>query len=45
MPVGTTTISLGVARHGPFAPFACQFGKYDVFTSTGTPGWDTSKST
>jgi hypothetical protein len=27
----------GADRHGPFAPVACQFGKNDVFTVTGTP--------
>ena len=40
--VGTTTMKLGVARHGPSAPSASQFGKYDVFTITGTPVRDTS---
>ncbi len=34
---GTTTIKFGAARYGPVAPLACQFGKYDVFTSTGLP--------
>src|SRR6478672_7318866 len=43
--VGTTTMKLGVARHGPFAPSACQFGYQDVFTITGTPVRDTSNST
>src|SRR5438874_1648794 len=41
--VGTTTIRLGVTRHGPLAPEACQFGKYDAFTSTGDPTWSTWK--
>src|SRR5205807_2368443 len=36
---------LGVARQGPLAPVACQLGKYDVLTITGTPGWETSKLT
>ena len=45
MPVGTTTIRLGLARQGPLAPVACQLGKYDVLTSTGTPGSETSKLT
>ena len=35
--VGTTTMKFGVSRHGPSAPVASQFGKYDVFTTTGTP--------
>src|SRR5687768_830271 len=43
--VGTTTIRLGLARQGPLAPFTCQFGKYDVLTSTGTPGSETSNFT
>src|SRR5579885_325042 len=38
-----TTIELGVTRHGPRAPTACQLGKNDVFTSTGVPGASTSK--
>src|SRR3954447_754043 len=37
-----TTIWLGVTRYGPLAPDACQFGKYDAFTSTGFPTSDTS---
>ena len=41
--MGTTTIRLGVTRHGPLAPEACQFGKYDAFTRTGEPGRSTSK--
>ena len=40
--VGTTTMKLGVARHGPSAPSAVQFGYHDVFTITGTPVRDTS---
>ena len=32
---GTTTMRLGATRYGPSAPDTCQFGKYDVFTSTG----------
>lgn len=43
--VGTTTMKFGVTRHGPSAPDACQFGKYDVFTSTGTPTRETSNDT
>src|SRR5215213_9137977 len=43
--VGTTTMKLGVARHGPLAPSASQFGYHDVFTITGTPVRDTSNST
>jgi hypothetical protein len=35
--VGTTTIRLGVTRHGPSAPEASQLGKYDAFTNTGVP--------
>src|SRR5262245_28035795 len=38
-----TTIRFGDTRHGPSAPEACQFGKYDTFTSTGTPTLSTSK--
>src|SRR5204862_4097126 len=34
----------GVTRYGPLAPSTFQFGKYDVFTSTGVPTWSTSKS-
>src|SRR5579871_1123207 len=34
---------LGATRHGPSAPLACQFGKYDVFTRTGVPVRSTSK--
>src|SRR5438094_687140 len=30
-------MKFGVARHGPRAPLTFQFGKNDVFTSTGTP--------
>ena len=45
MPVGTTTIRLGLARQGPLAPLTSQLGKYDVLTSTGTPGSETSKLT
>src|SRR5438034_11078080 len=36
---------LGVARQGPLAPEACQLGKNDVLTTTGTPGSETSKLT
>src|SRR5262249_56539212 len=43
--VGTTTMKFGVARHGPCAPLAVQFGKYDVLTITGTPGRDTRNDT
>src|SRR3954454_7158014 len=43
--VGTTTMKLGVARHGPSAPSAFQLGYHDVFTITGTPVRDTSNST
>ena len=35
--VGTTTMRFGATRYGPVAPCACQFGKYDVRTSTGLP--------
>lgn len=35
-------MKLGVTRHGPDAPDAFQFGKYDDFTRTGTPTRDTS---
>lgn len=35
---------LGEIRHGPFAPEACQFGKYDIFTRMGVPGVSTSKA-
>ena len=45
MLVGTTTMKLGVARHGPSAPWAVQFGKYDVLTITGTPVRDTRNDT
>src|SRR3954468_4895023 len=38
-------MKLGVARYGPCAPLTFQFGKYDTFTSTGTPGLATSKET
>src|SRR4051794_32352381 len=38
-----TTIWLGVTRHGPLAPEACQLGKYDIFTRTGWPTRSTSK--
>src|SRR5579884_2723113 len=34
---------LGVIRHGPWAPVACQLGKYDVRTTTGLPTRSTSK--
>src|ERR1700722_9604760 len=34
---------LGVTRQGPFAPLACQLGKYDTFTRTGVPTRDTWK--
>src|ERR1700685_1900739 len=27
----------GATRHGPSAPNACQFGKYETFTRTGVP--------
>src|SRR6476646_8503741 len=43
--VGTTTMKLGVARHGPSAPSAFQLGYHDVLTITGTPVRDTSNST
>src|SRR5690242_15489945 len=36
-------MKLGVERHGPSAPSTRQFGKYDSFTSTGTPVRSTSK--
>src|SRR5258708_7527751 len=36
-----TTIRLGASRQGPRAPWAFQFGKYDVLTTTGTPTRDT----
>ena len=39
--VGITTIRLGVTRYGPSAPVTSQLGKYDVLTSTGTPGSET----
>src|SRR4051794_2584656 len=42
--VGTTTMKLGVARYGPSAPSASQFGYHDVFTITGTPVRETSKA-
>ena len=32
----------GVARYGPLPPSTSQFGKYEVFTITGTPVRDTS---
>ncbi len=35
--VGTTTIRLGVIRHGPSAPSTFQLGKYETLTTTGTP--------
>src|SRR5256885_16348688 len=38
-------MSLGGARQGPLAPEACQLGKNDVLTTTGTPGSETSKLT
>src|SRR5579884_3409892 len=34
---------LGSARHGPSAPDTCHAGKYEVFTSTGTPTRSTWK--
>src|ERR1700722_10834366 len=34
---------LGVTRHGPSAPLACQLGKYETLTSTGVPTRDTWK--
>src|SRR3954454_24939649 len=37
-------MKLGVTRYGPSPPSTFQFGKYDVFTSTGVPTWSTSKS-
>ena len=43
--VGTTTMKFGVARYGPSAPDTVQFGKYDVFTITGTPVRDTWNDT
>src|SRR5579862_311916 len=39
--VGTTTMKFGATRYGPAAPWACQFGKNDVRTSTGLPISDT----
>ena len=30
-------MKFGVARYGPSAPSTFQFGKYDAFTSTGSP--------
>src|SRR5262245_20776221 len=38
-------MKFGVARYGPSAPLTRQFGKYDVFTSTGLPTMSTSKLT
>src|SRR5207248_11748581 len=38
-----TTLRFGATRQGPFAPVACQLGKYDAFTSTGEPVRSTSK--
>src|SRR5271170_7492090 len=35
--VGITTIRFGLTRYGPVAPVACQRGKYEIFTRTGTP--------
>src|SRR5580704_13550681 len=35
--VGMTTIRFGLTRYGPVAPVACQRGKYEIFTRTGTP--------
>src|ERR1700722_14568352 len=35
--VGMTTIRFGLTRYGPVAPIACQRGKYEIFTSIGTP--------
>src|SRR5580704_7731834 len=35
--VGITTIRFGLTRYGPVAPVACQRGKYEILTSTGTP--------
>lgn len=39
--VGTTTMRLGVTRHGPRAPETSQLGKYDALTNTGEPGRST----
>src|SRR5580692_11533597 len=36
---------LGVTRYGPVAPEACQLGKYETFTRTGVPTFDTWKLT
>src|SRR5262245_37530046 len=36
-------MKFGETRYGPLAPCAFQFGKYDVFTSTGLPISDTWK--
>src|SRR5262245_21555095 len=38
-------MKFGVVRYGPSAPLTRQFGKYDVFTSTGLPTLSTSKLT
>src|ERR1700722_15501216 len=35
--VGTTTMRFGLTRYGPVAPVACQRGKYEILTNTGTP--------
>src|SRR5579863_1229847 len=35
--VGMTTIRFGLTRYGPVAPTACHRGKYEIFTSIGTP--------
>src|SRR5207253_10801432 len=35
-------MKFGVTRHGPRAPDAFQFGKYEVFTRTGDPVRSTS---
>src|SRR5690606_3614001 len=43
--VGTTTMKLGATRYGPSAPSTRQFGKYDIFTSTGLPTRSTSNET
>ena len=43
MDSGTTTMKFGATRYGP-RPFSTrQFGKYEVFTSTGTPNSLTRK--
>src|ERR1700690_4425127 len=35
--VGITTMKFGLTRYGPVAPVTCQRGKYEIFTSIGTP--------